>query len=268
MSGRLPTSPRTCPVRRSPRVRQGSILVPTPISPPGTANSRSNISAWRPSTTVTSGVHTKPPSPLSLQRPGRISIRCPRRSTPWVSEPPTTPPMRCSTSWPGLFTLKLRRMYMRAGPARFRAGTGIRAMYSASTSMLHESCADMGTTGDFSATVPATNSLMWNSWSSASISSTRSTLFCTMTIRSIFSASIAARCSAVWGCGQCSLAAMTRRAPSMTLEPLSMVLMRISCPGQSTKETWRISSHSPPLHDGSAAPAPARTTCLLRRPSL
>ena len=53
--------------------------------------------------------------------------------------------------------------------------------------------------------------------------------------------STAAKCSEVWGWGQGSLAAMRRRAPSMTAAPLSMVAMRMSWPGQSTKETWRKS---------------------------
>mmetsp|Transcript_35527 Transcript_35527/g.74353 ORF Transcript_35527/g.74353 Transcript_35527/m.74353 type:complete len:269 (+) Transcript_35527:475-1281(+) len=268
MSGSVPTSPSTWPARRSPRVRQGSILVPTPMRPPGTAKSRSNISACRLSTSVTSGVHRNDPFSVSVHRPGRISTwECLRRM-PRTRDPPTTPPMRWSTSCPGLFTLKLRRMSMRGALERSRTGGGMRAMYSASTSMLHDSWAEMGTTGAPSATVPATNSLMWNSWSRASISSTRSTLFWTMMRLETFSASIAARCSAVWGWGQCSLAATMSSAASITLEPLSMVFMRISWPGQSTKETCRKSSHSPLLHVASAAPGPARTTCLLRLPSL
>lgn len=45
-SGRLPFSPSTCPTSRSARVSVGSTLVPTPISPPGTANLRSFCSAY------------------------------------------------------------------------------------------------------------------------------------------------------------------------------------------------------------------------------
>lgn len=45
-SGRLPLSPSTCPTSRSARVSVGSTLVPTPISPPGTANLRSFCSAY------------------------------------------------------------------------------------------------------------------------------------------------------------------------------------------------------------------------------
>jgi len=52
--------------------------------------------------------------------------------------------------------------------------------------------------------------------------------------------STAAKCSDVWGWGQLSLAATSSSAPSMTAAPLSMVAMRISWPGQSTKETWRV----------------------------
>lgn len=52
-----------------------------------------------------------------------------------------------------------------------------------------------------------------------------------------FIISIAARCSDVCGCGHGSFAAMSRSAASMTAAPLSMVAMRMSCPGQSTNET-------------------------------
>lgn len=56
--------------------------------------------------------------------------------------------------------------------------------------------------------------------------------------------STAAKCSLVWGWGHDSLAAISSRAPSMTAAPLSMVAMRMSWPGQSTKETWRSSCMS------------------------
>lgn len=52
--------------------------------------------------------------------------------------------------------------------------------------------------------------------------------------------STAARCSEVCGWGQDSLAAMSSSAPSITAAPLSMVAMRMSCPGQSTKDTCRL----------------------------
>ena len=56
--------------------------------------------------------------------------------------------------------------------------------------------------------------------------------------------STAARCSLVCGCGHASFAAISSSAPSMTAAPLSIVAMRMSWPGQSTKETWRSSSIS------------------------
>lgn len=64
-----------------------------------------------------------------------------------------------------------------------------------------------------------------------------------------FMISIAARCSLVWGCGQGSLPAMRSNAASMTAAPFNMVAMRISCPGQSTNETWRKRCIVPP-HPG------------------
>jgi hypothetical protein len=59
-------------------------------------------------------------------------------------------------------------------------------------------------------------------------------------------ASIAAKCSLVWGCGQVSFAAITSMAPSMTAAPLSIVAINISCPGASTKLIVLWSSASPP----------------------
>ena len=49
--------------------------------------------------------------------------------------------------------------------------------------------------------------------------------------------STAARCSLVCGCGQVSFAAIRSRAASITAAPFNMVAIRMSCPGQSTKET-------------------------------
>jgi len=51
--------------------------------------------------------------------------------------------------------------------------------------------------------------------------------------------STAARCSLVWGWGQDSFPATRRKAASMTAAPFNMVAIRMSWPGQSTKETWR-----------------------------
>ena len=67
--------------------------------------------------------------------------------------------------------------------------------------------------------------------------------------------STAARCSLVCGCGTDSFAAMSSSAPSMTAAPLSIVAIRMSCPGQSTKLTWRTSSIAPPQcsHGGASS---------------
>ena len=66
-----------------------------------------------------------------------------------------------------------------------------------------------------------------------------SILFCTIMRFRSPTVSMAARCSRVWGWGHFSSAAMTSMAPSMTAAPLSMVAMRISWPGASTKLTER-----------------------------
>gem|GEM_PF-7119714 len=62
-------------------------------------------------------------------------------------------------------------------------------------------------------------------------------MFWTMTILSIPVMSRAMRCSFVWGWGQGSLAAMIRTAPSMMAAPESIVAIRVSWPGESTKDT-------------------------------
>ncbi len=59
--------------------------------------------------------------------------------------------------------------------------------------------------------------------------------------------STAAKCSLVWGWGHGSFPATRSSAASITAAPLSMVAIRISWPGQSTKLTCRTSSHSFPF---------------------
>ena len=101
-------------------------------------------------------------------------------------------------------------------------------MYSAATSMLYRSCAEMGTIGELSATVPLTNALMSSCCCSAAASFTRSILFCKMMMCCSFMISTAARCSDVCGCGHGSLPAMSSSAASMTAAPLSMVAIKMS----------------------------------------
>jgi len=48
--------------------------------------------------------------------------------------------------------------------------------------------------------------------------------------------STAAKCSEVYGYGQDILPAINKSAASMTAAPVSIVAIRISCPGQSTKD--------------------------------
>mmetsp|Transcript_20396 Transcript_20396/g.69409 ORF Transcript_20396/g.69409 Transcript_20396/m.69409 type:complete len:225 (+) Transcript_20396:1029-1703(+) len=187
-------------------------------------------------------MHLILPAASLLKMPGRTSISCPTRSTPCRMDPPATPPWISSTSAPGLFTSKERMMIMLGGEVKSRTGTGILLhRYSHTTSMLYLSCAEMGTTGALSAMVPCTNFWMASYWFAAALSCTRSILFCRMMMCFSCMISTAARCSLVCGCGHVSLPAMSSSAPSMTAAPFSIVAMRMSWPGQSTKETCRSS---------------------------
>mmetsp|Transcript_5957 Transcript_5957/g.20166 ORF Transcript_5957/g.20166 Transcript_5957/m.20166 type:complete len:203 (-) Transcript_5957:370-978(-) len=189
------------------------------------------------------GVHLTRPVAGSLPTmPGRISISWPTLSTPCKMEPPATPPLMSSTSDPGLFTSKLRITIMLGGDIKSRTGTGIFfTMYSHTASMLYLSCAEMGTTGAPSAIVPCTNFWIASNWFVAALSCTKSILFCRMMMCFNFIISTAARCSEVCGCGHVSLPAMSKSAPSITAAPFSIVAIKMSCPGQSTKETCRNS---------------------------
>ena len=151
--------------------------------------------------------------------------------------------MSSSTSLPGLFTSNDRMTIICGGDVKSLTGTGIFfTMYSQTASMLYLSCAEIGTIGADSAIVPWMNRVMDSCWFNAAASVTRSTLFCRMIICCSRMISTAARCSDVWGCGHGSLAAINSSAPSMTAAPLSIVAMRISCPGQSTNDTCLNSS--------------------------
>mmetsp|Transcript_3937 Transcript_3937/g.9459 ORF Transcript_3937/g.9459 Transcript_3937/m.9459 type:complete len:366 (-) Transcript_3937:451-1548(-) len=240
--GSLPTSPSTCPTSLSARVSVGSTVVPTPMSPPGTAYCSWFCSAKRDTMRLLMGVHLILPSASLLTMPGRTSISCPTLSTPCRMEPPATPPWMSSTSAPGLLTSKERMTIMLGGAVKSRLGTGIFLhRYSHTTSMLYLSWALMGITGAPSAMVPWMNLQMASYWFAAAFSCTRSILFCRMMMCCRRMISTAARCSLVCGCGHDSLPAMSSSAPSMTAAPLSMVAMRMSWPGQSTNDTWRTS---------------------------
>ena len=70
-------------------------------------------------------------------------------------EPPATPPLSSSTSAPGLLTSKERITINLGDDVKSLTGTGILfTIYSHITSMLYFNCADIGTIGDPSATVP------------------------------------------------------------------------------------------------------------------
>ena len=66
--------PHTCPTRRSARLSVGSIFVPTPMSPPGTAYCSSFVSARRLTMRERMGVHVIFPESSFETIPGRTSI--------------------------------------------------------------------------------------------------------------------------------------------------------------------------------------------------
>mmetsp|Transcript_18228 Transcript_18228/g.38053 ORF Transcript_18228/g.38053 Transcript_18228/m.38053 type:complete len:255 (+) Transcript_18228:1851-2615(+) len=161
ISGSVFTAPRTCPIKRSARVRTGSTERPTPTSPPGTAYCNSLLSAFMERMTDMIGEQTVDPDSSLYTIPGRTSILSPTRRTPWTMDPPATPPLRSSTSSPGLFTSKDRITIMRGDETKSRTGTGTFLIrYSTTMSMLYLSCAEMGITGAPCATVPRMNSMI------------------------------------------------------------------------------------------------------------
>mmetsp|Transcript_7593 Transcript_7593/g.23458 ORF Transcript_7593/g.23458 Transcript_7593/m.23458 type:complete len:280 (-) Transcript_7593:337-1176(-) len=243
-SGRWPVRPRTWPTRRSALVRVGSMCVPTPMRPPGTAYWRGLNSAYKEQTREQIGVTDTWPFVSFLTMPGRTSISSPTHRTPCRMEPPATPPCKSSTSWPGLLTSNDRITMSLGLDVKSRFGTGIAYVrYSQTQSMLYLSTALTGMMGAASATVPATNFRICSCCASACSGLTKSTLFCKMMMFCSRMISTAAKCSEVCGCGHASLPATRRSAASMTAAPFSMVAIRMSWPGQSTKETCRTSSH-------------------------
>mmetsp|Transcript_7218 Transcript_7218/g.21664 ORF Transcript_7218/g.21664 Transcript_7218/m.21664 type:complete len:201 (+) Transcript_7218:228-830(+) len=157
-SGSFPTSPSTCPTSLSALVRVGSTVVPTPMSPPGTAYWRAFCSANRETTLEKIGMHLIFPWASLVTIPGLTSISWPTLSTPCRMLPPATPPFRSSTPAPGLFTSNDRITIIWGGEVKSLTGTGIFfTMYSLTASMLYLSCAEIGITGLPSAMVPWMN---------------------------------------------------------------------------------------------------------------
>jgi hypothetical protein len=155
MDGSCPGAPNTWPTNLSARHNVGSIDVPTPINPPGTAYCRWFCSACNDTMRLIIGKHLWLPFASLVTIPGRISTSCPTRRTPVRMDPPATPPRRSSTSEPGLFTSKERMTIRRGEDVKSRTGMGIVfTMYSFTASMLYFSWAEMGTMGECSATVP------------------------------------------------------------------------------------------------------------------
>lgn len=134
MLGKAPTAPKTCPTKRSALQSVGSIFVPTPIRPPGTANCSSFCSVYNDTIREKIGRQVTLPSASLLTTPGLTSISCPTFKTPLKILPPATPPFKSLTSQPGLLTSKDRMTIKRGSDVKSRTGTGIfLVMYSQST---------------------------------------------------------------------------------------------------------------------------------------
>mmetsp|Transcript_57533 Transcript_57533/g.106277 ORF Transcript_57533/g.106277 Transcript_57533/m.106277 type:complete len:233 (-) Transcript_57533:368-1066(-) len=217
------------------------------MRPPGTANCNLFCSAASDIIRERIGLQRKAPSSSLLTIPGLISISSPTFSTPFRIEPPATPPFRFLTSSPGLLTSKERIMIINGSDVKSLGGMGTCVhKYSQTVSRLYFRTAEIGIMGELSAAVPATNFLISSYCARACCSLINSTLFCKMMMCFSLMISKAAKCSEVCGCGQVSLPAMSRSAASITAAPLSMVAMRMSCPGQSTKDTCLTSLQLPP----------------------
>lgn len=175
--GSVPGGPSTFPIKESPLHCEGSIIVPTPIRPPGTANCSLFCSASnemildRSGRTHLIGLPSLDSSLTAI--PGRTSISCPSWShqvslfegpprpkrqtfrTPCKILPPATPPLSSVKSVPGLLTSKERMTMSLASVSKERRGTGMcLTMYSLTASMLYLSCAEIGTIGALPAAVP------------------------------------------------------------------------------------------------------------------
>ena len=85
-------------------VRDGSILVPTPMRPPGIAYNNSFFSANNEVIYVQIGLQVILPYSLVETIPGLISISSPIFKTPFKIEPPAIPPFKSSIPFPGLLT--------------------------------------------------------------------------------------------------------------------------------------------------------------------
>ncbi|RNA23535.1 hypothetical protein BpHYR1_030776 [Brachionus plicatilis] len=170
--------PSAWPTIRSALHSSGSILVPTPIKPPGTAYCRSFCSAYKLKIFDLMGLQLNFPCASFVTTPGRTSISWPTVNTPRIMLPPATPPFRSSTSQPGLFTSKDRMIINFGLLVKSLSGMGtFLTRYSHTASMLYFSWADMGRMGASSAMVPWTNFFICSCCSLAWVCLTRSTLF-------------------------------------------------------------------------------------------
>ena len=101
-SGIYPGWPIICPTKESALVINGSTLIPTPISPPGTAYIRAFLSAFSDVICDSISLHwTAPVLWFLVISPGLIEILSPTLSTPRRMVPPATPPKSFSAWVPG-----------------------------------------------------------------------------------------------------------------------------------------------------------------------
>ncbi len=160
VGGSVPGSPATCPVSRSLLVIAGSSVVPIASSPPDVAFFFLFPPAMMLVIRVVIGTQLTLPI-CSTRRPGLISISSPVRNTPSEIVPPITPPFNLLGNIPGRLTSNDRATMRRDGLSGSVSGVGITSSSIwIKRSMLIFCCADIGTIGAFSATVPLTNSFI------------------------------------------------------------------------------------------------------------
>lgn len=151
------------PTNKSAIVREGSILVPTPIRPPGMAYNNSFFSANKEVIYVCIGLHDIfPLSGSVLTTPGLISISSPTFNTPYKILPPAIPPLISSIDPPGLLISKDLITIILGEDLISLLGIGTKShKYYSTKSILNKNYADMGTIGDFSALVPLIKVLIY-----------------------------------------------------------------------------------------------------------
>ena len=120
IGGSFPSLPAKLPVRESLFVNEGSSFVPTAMRPPGPASFSFLPNFCKTVISVFRGVYLP-----FMFTPGLISILSPTLKSPFVREPPNTPPTIFSSSAPGLLTSKLLAMNIFGSASKSLSGVGM-----------------------------------------------------------------------------------------------------------------------------------------------